>query len=75
MSVCVSVFFVCDRLKGHMITCQVESKGDETMITRQELQRLLPLNQSSEVVGQGLAIEEVVHTDQEIPEETPQLAG
>lgn len=45
------------------------------MITRQELQRLLPLNQSSEVVGQGLAIEEVVHTDQEIPEETPQLAG
>lgn len=50
-------------------TCEVQSKRDEAVISSQELQRLLPLHQSPEVVRQSFTIEEVVDTNQKIPEE------
>lgn len=51
------------------LTCQVQSEGDEAMIARKELKRFFPLHQSPKVIRQSFTIEEVVDTNQEIPEE------
>ena len=50
-------------------TCEVQSEGDEAVIARQELQRLLPLHQSPKVICQGFTIEEVVDANQEVPDD------
>ncbi len=38
------------------------------MITYKELQRFLPLDECAEIISHRLAIKEVVHTNQEVPE-------
>lgn len=49
-------------------TREVEGKGDEAMVFAQDAKRLLPLHQREEVIRHSLTIEEVVHTQQEVPE-------
>lgn len=48
-------------------TCEVEGEGDEAVVFAEDAKRLLPLHQREEVVCDGLTIEEVVHTQQEVP--------
>jgi len=50
------------------LTCQIHCKRNEPMITHKELQRFLPLDECAEIISHCLAIKEVVHTNQEIPE-------
>lgn len=37
------------------------------MVFAEDAKRLLPLNQCEEIICHGLTIEEVVHTQQEVP--------
>lgn len=48
-------------------TCEVEGKGDEAVVFAEDAKRLLPLHQCEEVIRHSLTIEEVVHTQQEVP--------
>lgn len=48
-------------------TCEVEGKGDKAVVFAEDAERLLPLHQCEEVICHGLTIEEVVHTQQEVP--------
>lgn len=48
-------------------TCEVEGKGDEAVVFAEDAQRLLPLHQREEVIRHRLTVEEVVHTQQEVP--------
>lgn len=50
------------------LTCEVQRKGDEAVISSQELQRFLPLYQSPKVICNSFSIEEVVDTNQKVPE-------
>lgn len=55
-------------LERHVIpACQIQGKGDEPVVFTEDPQRLLSLDQSEEVVRHCLPIEEVVHTQQEVP--------
>lgn len=49
------------------VTCQVEGEGYEPVVANEELQLLLPLNKRGEVICHRLSIEEVVHTQEEVP--------
>lgn len=59
-------------------TCEVEGKGDEAVVFAEDAQWLLPLHQREEVICHRLTVEEVVHTQQEVPMgrgvKTPQLS-
>lgn len=48
-------------------TCEVEGKGDKAVVFAEDAERLLPLHQREEVIRHRLTIEEVVHTQQEVP--------
>lgn len=48
-------------------TCEVEGKGDKAMVFAEDAKRLLPLHQWEEVICHSFTIEEVVHTQQEVP--------
>lgn len=50
------------------LTCEVQREGDEAVISSQELQRFLPLHQSPKVICNSFSIEEVVDTNQKVPE-------
>lgn len=50
-------------------TCQVEGKGNEAMIFAEDPQGLLSLHQGEEIICHSLPVEEVVHTQQEVPGE------
>lgn len=53
---------------GELIhTRQIQGEGDEPVVFTENPQRLLSLDQSEEVVGHCLAVEEVVHTQEEVP--------
>lgn len=54
-------------LEARHCTCEVEGKGDEAVVFAEDAKRLLPLHQCEEVISHGLTIEEVVHTQQEVP--------
>lgn len=56
-------------------TCQVEGKGDEAMVFAEDPQGLLPLHQGEEIICHRLAIEEIVHTQQEVPGEGGNLVS
>ncbi len=62
------VRYCCYIILKERHTCEVQSEGDEAVIASQELQRLLPLHQSPEVICYSLTIEEVVDANQEVPE-------
>lgn len=51
------------------LTCQVQGKGDEAVIASQELKRFFSLHQGPKVICYSFTIKEVVHTNQEVPEE------
>lgn len=53
--------------KRSLCTCEVEGKGDKAVVFAEDAKRLLPLHQSKEVICHRLTIEEVVHTQQEVP--------
>lgn len=59
-------------------TCEVEGKGDEAVVFAEDAQRLFPLHQREEVIRHCLTVEEVVHTQQEVPTgesvKSPQLS-
>lgn len=48
-------------------TCEVEREGDEAVVFAEDAKGFLPLNQCEEIICHGLTIEEVVHTQQEVP--------
>lgn len=56
-------------------TCQVEGKGDEAMVFAEDPQGLLPLHQGEEIICHRLTIEEIVHTQQEVPGEGGNLVS
>lgn len=58
----------CQFESASVCTCEVEGKGDEAVVFAEDAKRLLPLHQREEVICHGLTIEEVVHTQQEVPE-------
>lgn len=64
---CVLRYGSCFVLQARR-TCQVQSEGDEAVISSQELQRFLPLHQSPEVICKSFSIEEVVDAHQKVPE-------
>lgn len=52
---------------GNCDTCEVEGEGDEAMVFAEDAKRLLPLHQCEEVICHRFTVEEVVHTQQEVP--------
>lgn len=56
---CVCGFSIC--------TYDVESKGNEAMVSAQDAERLLPLHQREEVICHRLTVEKVVHAKEEVP--------
>lgn len=65
--VCFARYSKCIVLKARP-TCEVQSERDEAVIARQELQGFLSLDQSPKVICYSFTIEEVVDTNQEVPE-------
>lgn len=55
-------------LERFTLTCQIQCKRNKAMITHEELQRFLPLDESAEIICHRLAVKEVVYTNQEVPE-------
>lgn len=58
-SVCVCGFSIC--------TYDVESKGNEAMVSAQDAERLLPLHQCEEVICHRLPVEKVIYAKEEVP--------
>lgn len=56
-------------------TCEIQGKGNEPVVFTENPQRLLSLDQSEEVVCHCLTIEEVVYTQEEVPEMIRQCQG
>lgn len=65
--VCFARYSECIVLKARP-TCKVQSERDEAVIASQELQGFLSLHQSPKVICYSFSIEEVVDTNQEVPE-------
>lgn len=57
------------------LTCEVQSEGDEAVVFAEDAQRLLPLHQIKEVVCHRLSVEEVVYTEQEVPDSRRRRGG
>lgn len=50
-----------------MHTCEVEGKGDKAVVFAEDAKWFLSLHQCEEVICHSLTIEEIVHTQQEVP--------
>lgn len=63
---CYNYSYISPRLVS-VCTCEVEGKGDKSVVFAEDAKRLLSLHQSEEAVRHGFTIEEVVDTQQEVP--------
>lgn len=63
----ISIICICMLACVRVLTRKIEGERDEAMVFAENPQRLLPLHQREEVIGHRLTVEEVVHTQQEVP--------
>lgn len=67
-----AVMFLNQTQHKHAETCEVEGKGDKTVVFAEDAKWLLSLYQCEEVICHCLSIEEVIHTQQEVPAQRPE---